>query len=70
MAHEYLFTDPDDTALLNQLDTESATSENPLETLVTGKLLAPRDALPAGLAVLATLAGLCRSNAASVLAQE
>ena len=68
-AHAYIFTDPGDTALLNQLDPGSTTSENALETLVTDKLLAPRDAPLAGLAVLAALAGLCRSNAVSVLAQ-
>jgi hypothetical protein len=68
-AHAYIFTDPGDTALLNQLDPNSTTSENALETLVTDKLLAPRDALLAGLAVLAALAGLCRSNAVSVLAE-
>jgi hypothetical protein len=68
-AHAYIFTDPGDTALLNQLDPCSTTSENALETLVTDKLLAPRDALLAGLAVLAALAGLCRSNAVSVLAE-
>ena len=66
-AHAYDFTDPGDTELLNQLDPSSATSQNPLETLVTDKLLAPRDALLAGLAVLAALAGLCRTNAASAL---
>ena len=33
------------------------------------KLLTPRDALLAGLAVLAALAGLCRTNAVSVLAE-
>jgi hypothetical protein len=66
-AHAYIFADPGDTALLNQLDPDSTTSENALETLVTDKLLAPRDALLAGLAVLAALAGLCRSNAVSVL---
>jgi hypothetical protein len=67
VAHAYTFTDPEDTALLNQLDPDSATSENALETLVTDELLAPRDALLAGLAVLAALAGLCRTNAASAL---
>jgi hypothetical protein len=67
VAHAYLFADPADTALLDQFDPDSATSENPLETLVTDKLLAPRDALLAGLAVLAALAGLCRSNEVSVL---
>lgn len=67
VAHAYIFTDPGDTALLNKLDPDSTTSENALETLVTDELLAPRDALLAGLAVLAALAGLCRSNAASVL---
>jgi hypothetical protein len=66
-AHAYAFTDPGDTALLNQLDPSSATSQNALETLVTDKLLAPRDAPLAGLAVLAALAGLCRTNAASAL---
>jgi hypothetical protein len=67
LAHAYDFADPGDTALLNQLDPHSTTSENALETLVTDKLLAPRDALLAGLAVLAALARLCRTNAVSVL---
>lgn len=67
VGHAYIFTDPGDTALLNKLDPDSMTSENALETLVTDELLAPRDALLAGLAVLAALAGLCRSNAVSVL---
>jgi hypothetical protein len=67
VAHAYIFTDPGDTALLNKLDPDSTTSENALETLVTDELLAPGDALLAGLAVLAALAGLCRSNAVSVL---
>jgi hypothetical protein len=67
VAHAYTFTDPGDTALLNQLDPDTTTSENALETLVTDKLLAPRDALLAGLALLAALAGLCRTNAVSVL---
>jgi hypothetical protein len=67
VARAYLFTDPEDTALLNQLDPDSMTSENPLETLVTDKLVTPRDALLAGLTVLAAVAGLCRSNAVSVL---
>jgi hypothetical protein len=67
VAHAYLFADPADTALLNQLDPDSTTSGNALETLVTDKLLTPGDALLAGLAVLAALAGLCRSNAVSVL---
>jgi hypothetical protein len=66
-ARAYFFTDPEDTALLNQLDPDSTTSENALETLVTDKLLAPRGALLAGLTVLAALAELCRSNEASVL---
>ncbi|HEY0932978.1 MAG TPA: hypothetical protein VGD91_04460 [Trebonia sp.] len=66
-AHAYTFTDPEDTALLNQLDPTSTTSGNPLETLVTGTPLTPRDALLAGLALLAALAGLCRTNAPSAL---
>jgi hypothetical protein len=69
-ARAYFFTDPGDTALLNQLDPDGTTSENALETLVTDKLLAPRDALLAGLALLAALAGLCRSNAVSVLPSQ
>jgi hypothetical protein len=68
-AHAYTFTDPADTALLDRLDPDSTTSENPLETLVNEKLLPPRDTLLTGLAVLAALAGLCRSNAVSVLRQ-
>jgi hypothetical protein len=67
VAHAYTFTDPGDTALLNQLDPDGTTSENALETLVTDRLLVPRDALLAGLALLAALAGLCRTNAVSVL---
>jgi len=67
VAHAYMFTDPADTALLNQLDPDSTTSENALETLVNDELLTPRDALLTGLAVLAALAGLCRSDAVSVL---
>jgi hypothetical protein len=67
VAHAYVFTDPADTVLLNQLDPDSTTSENALETLVADKLLGPRDALQVGLAVLAALAGLCRTNAVSVL---
>ncbi len=66
-AHAYTFTDPGDTALLNQLDPDSTTSENAVETLVSDELLAPRYAFLAGLALLAALAGLCRSNAVSVL---
>ena len=66
-ARAYLFADPADTALLDQLDPDATTSENPLETLVNDKLLGPRDALLAGLSVLAALAGLCRTNAVSVL---
>jgi hypothetical protein len=69
VAHAYMFTDPADTALLDQLDPDSTTSGNALETLVNDKLLAPPDALLTGLAVLAALAGLCRSNAVSVLAE-
>jgi hypothetical protein len=68
VARAYIFTDPADTDLLNRLDPDSSTAENPLETLVVDKLLDPREAILAGLAVLAALAGLCRSNAASVLA--
>jgi hypothetical protein len=67
VAHDYLFDDPADTALLDQLDPDSTTSQNPLETLIADKLLAPAEAPVIGLALLGALAGLCRSNAASVL---
>jgi hypothetical protein len=70
VAHDYLFPDPADTAFLDRLDPESATSENPLETLITDELLTPKDALRTGLAVLAALAACCRSDAASVLPEN
>ena len=67
VAHEYFFADPADTDFLNRLDPDSTKAENALETLVTDKLLEPSEALLAGLAMLAALAALCRTNAASVL---
>lgn len=48
MAREYLFEDPAETAFLDRLDPGSTTSENPLETLIAGKLLAPQGRGTAG----------------------
>src|SRR6201999_3295387 len=48
VAHSYVFTDPADTALLNQLDPGSAASGEPLEALGNEKLLAPPGTPPAG----------------------
>lgn len=70
VARAYLFSDQADTAFLDELDPVSATSENPLETLFTGGLVGPRDALLAGLAALGALTDICRTNAASALAEQ
>jgi hypothetical protein len=67
VAHDYLFDVPEDTELLDRLDEDSSTAGNALETLIVAKLLAPEEALLAGLAMLSMLAGLCRTNATSVL---
>ena len=67
VAHDYLFDAPEDTELLDRLDGDSSTAGNALETLIAAKLLAPEEALPAGLAMLSMLAGMCRTNATSVL---
>ena len=67
VAHDYLFDVPEDTELLDRLDEDSSTTGNALETLIVAKLLAPEEALLAGLAMLSLLASLCRTNATSVL---
>jgi len=67
VAHDYLFGVPEDTELLDRLDGDSSTAGNALETLIVAKHLAPEEALPAGLAMLSMLAGMCRTNARSVL---
>ena len=67
VAHHYFFQNPADTETLNLLDGDRSTSENPLETLIKEKDLVPADAIRAGLAILAVLADLCRTNAKSAL---
>ena len=67
VAHHYFFQNPADTETLNLLDGDRSTSESPLETLIKEKDLVPADAIRAGLAILAVLADLCRTNAKSAL---
>lgn len=67
VAHHYFFENPEDTETLNRLDEDRSTSENALETLIKDKDLVPADAIRAGLAMLAVLADLCRTNAKSAL---
>ena len=70
VAHDYLFDVPEDTELLDRLDEDSSTADNALETLIAAKHLTPEEALLAGLAMLSMLAGLCRTNAKSVLVPD
>jgi hypothetical protein len=70
VAHDYLFDVPEDTGLLDRLDEDSTTSGNALDTLILARLLTPEEALLAGLAMLSMLAGLCRTNATSVLGSD
>jgi hypothetical protein len=65
---DYVFEDPDDAELLAGLDADSS-SGNALESLVVGKSIAPEDAIRTGLAVLADLASLCRTDALSIVPQ-
>ena len=67
VAHHYFFENPEDTETLNRLDEDRSTGENALETLIKDKDLVPADAIRAGLAMLAVLADLCRTNAKSAL---
>jgi len=70
VAHDYLFGVPEDTEFLDRLDGDSSTAGNALETLIVAKVLAPDEALLAGLAMLSMLAGLCRTSATSVLGPQ
>jgi hypothetical protein len=58
---------PGDEACLDRLQATGRTSSNPLCDLVRDKGIAPEDALPVGLSVLAALADLARTSAFSVL---
>ena len=58
---------PGDEACLERLRATEPTSSNPLCDLVRDKVMAPEDALPAGLTILAALADLARTSAFSVL---
>jgi len=58
---------PGDEACLERLRAKGPTSSNPLCDLVRDKVIAPEDALPVGLAILAALADLARTSAFSVL---
>jgi hypothetical protein len=69
LTKDYAFDKPADVELLTRLQADSSTG-NALEGLVLGKSIAPEDAIRVGLAVLADLADLCRTNAASVLAAQ
>jgi len=64
-AHHFQCEEPGDAELLDRIGRE--VSGNPLENLVAAKAAAPRDVLGVGLAVLAVLAGLCRTESDSVL---
>ena len=58
---------PGDEAWLQRLRATGRTSSNPLCDLVRDKVIAPEDALPVGLTILAALADLARTSAFSVL---
>jgi hypothetical protein len=58
---------PGDEACLERLRATRRTSSNPLCDLVRDKVIAPEDALPVGLTILAALADLARTSAFSVL---
>ena len=58
---------PGDEACLGRLRATGRTSSNPLCDLVRDKVIAPEDALPVGLTILAALAALARTSAFSVL---
>jgi hypothetical protein len=58
---------PGDEACLERLRATGRTSSNPLCDLVRDKVIAPEDALPVGLTILAALADLARTSAFSVL---
>jgi len=58
---------PGDEACLKQLRATGRTSSNPLCDLVRDEVIAPEDALPVGLTILAALADVARTSAFSVL---
>jgi hypothetical protein len=58
---------PGDEACLERRRATGRTSSNPLCDLVRGKVIAPKDALPVGLTILAALADLAQTSAFSVL---
>ena len=58
---------PGDEACLERLQAKGRTSSNPLCGLVRDNGIAPEDALPVGLSILAALADLARTSAFSVL---
>jgi hypothetical protein len=58
---------PGDEACLERLRATGRASPSPLCDLVRDKVIAPEDALPAGLTILAALADLARTSAFSVL---
>jgi hypothetical protein len=66
LIEDYRFEDPKDTDLLARLKREKSHGTG-LMQLVRGTLVAPEDAFHVGLAVLAELAELCRTNAKSIL---
>jgi hypothetical protein len=63
---DYRFEDPEDADLVARLKREE-THGTGLMQLVQSMLVAPEDAFRVGLAVLAELAELCRTNAKSIL---
>ena len=66
LLEDYRFEDPEDAGLLARLRREK-THGTGLMQLVRSTLVAPEDAFRVGLAVLAELAELCRTNAKSIL---
>jgi hypothetical protein len=66
LLEDYRFEDPEDADLLARLKREK-THGTGLMQLVRSTLVAPEDAFRVGLAVLAELAELCRTNAKSIL---
>jgi hypothetical protein len=63
---DYLFEDPEDADLVARLEQET-THGTGLMQLVLSTPVAPEDAFRAGLALLAELAELCRTNSKSIL---
>ncbi len=68
LTHDYTF-EPADQELLTRLNSESS-ARNALEGLVCEGVVTPEDAIRVGLAALADLADLCRTDAPSVLAAQ